>query len=112
MDILDDPNRRFFVSDFLRLEVLPKPTYRQDNEEVAFMKTVLDAAEHISVSDRLTARALELAETYGLTALDALHIGSALEAGVDEFVTLEKRKRAMFRITGLPLRVTSLLTDP
>jgi predicted nucleic acid-binding protein len=43
--VLDDPDRQLVVSDYLRLEVLPKPTFYRRGEEVEFMQSVLDQAE-------------------------------------------------------------------
>ena len=36
LEILDDPNRQFVSSIFLRLELLPKPTYFKNSSEVEF----------------------------------------------------------------------------
>ena len=45
LEVLDDPERRFVVSDYLRLEVLPKPTFHGRAEEVQFMRTFFENAE-------------------------------------------------------------------
>ena len=98
--VLDDPNRALVVSDFLRLEVLPKPKFYGREEEVAFMEAVFEAAsEHVSSSDELTGKAVELASRYDMTPMDALHVGAAFVAGVDELVTLEKSSKPMCRVS-------------
>jgi hypothetical protein len=67
MEILDDPERELVVSDYLRLEVLPKPIFLNRLEEVEFMQEVLDcAAEDVPSSPHLTARALGLAAKYNI----------------------------------------------
>ena len=37
-EVLDDPDREFVVSDFLKLEVIPKPTFNRYNEQVQFFE--------------------------------------------------------------------------
>ena len=87
------------VSDYLRLEVLPKPTFHKRQEEVEFMQTVFDgAAENLETSSDLTSRALAMASKYDMTPIDALHIGAAAVAGVDEFVTMEKPTKPMCKV--------------
>ena len=109
--ILDDPDRKFVVSDYLRLEVLPKPTFLQRREEVEFMREVLDsAAEHCDSSQELTGSALALAAKYDLTPIDALHVAAATVAGVDEFVTLEKPAKPMCRVNEV--KVVSIYAEP
>lgn len=98
--VLDDPDRRLVVSDYLRLEVLPKPTFHKRREEIEFMQAVLDgAAENLSTSSDLTGRAIVLASKYDMTPIDALHVGAAEVAGVDELVTLEKPTKPMCKVT-------------
>ena len=107
MAVLDDPHRAFVISDFLRLETLPKPRFLQRPDEVAFMEAVFArAAETVVPSAELTTQAIRMACTYDLAPIDALHISAALVARVDEFVTSEKSTKPMFRVTEL--RVTSL----
>ena len=79
--ILDDPERKLVVSDYLRLEVLPKPTFHRRQEEVEFMREVFDsAAEHLDTSPELTGRALALAAKYGCQAVALCVDGRALRS--------------------------------
>jgi hypothetical protein len=96
--VLDDPDRKFVVSDYLRIEVLPKPAFHKRDDEVEFMQTVFENAENWKTSPELTRQALALATKYDLTALDALHLGAASLAGVDEFVTMEKPSKPMCKV--------------
>lgn len=99
LQVLDDPNRSLVISDYLRLEVLPKPTFHKRQEEINFMQTVFDgAAENLKTSPELTRRALEYASKYDMTPIDALHVGAAAAAGVDELVTLEKPTKPMCKV--------------
>jgi predicted nucleic acid-binding protein len=110
MEVLDDPNRSLVVSDLLRLEVLPKPTFHKRNEEVEFMNTVLEsAAENVSCDPEVTSKAIELASKYDVAPMDALHVGAALTAKVDEFVTMEKPTKPLFRVSeSEQIKITSL----
>jgi predicted nucleic acid-binding protein len=104
--VLDDPDRKLVVSDYLRLEVLPKPTFHRRREEVEFMQSVLDKAENVSTSSDLTGKSLEFATKYDMTPIDALHVGASAVAAVDELVTMEKPTKPMCRI--LEINVKSL----
>ncbi|MBK8750357.1 MAG: type II toxin-antitoxin system VapC family toxin [Candidatus Competibacteraceae bacterium] len=97
--VLDDPKRRFVVSDFVRLEVLSKPTFHRQTAEIAFMELLLDFAEQVPTTPALIQRAIRLASQHDLAPLDALHVSAATEAGVDELITLEKPDKPMCRQT-------------
>ncbi len=104
LQVLDDPERSFVVSDFLRLEVLPKPTFHNRSEEIAFMNSVFDRAdENVPASPDLTGKAIELAGRYDLSPVDSLHVSAALIAQVDEFVTLEKPTKPICRVRELKM---------
>ncbi len=110
LDVLDDPNRTLVVSDYLRLEVLPKPRFHHKEEEIEFMEAVFEnASENVATSDKLTGKAVELASRYDMTPIDALHVGAAVIAGVDELVTMEKSTKPMCRVTEV--RVVSVHSD-
>lgn len=99
MEILDDPERILIVSDYLRLEVLPKPIAHRRQDEIDFMSAILESAgEDIKSSSELTKRAIELASRYDMTPIDALHVGVASIADVDEFITMEKPEKPMCRV--------------
>lgn len=98
MEILDDPARVFVVSDYLRLEVIPKPTFHKRDDEVEFMQAFVEnASEAVPSSQQLSEHAVALASKYDMTPIDALHISAAVMAAVDEFVTLEKKTKPLCR---------------
>lgn len=97
--VLDDPDRSFVVSDFVRLEVLPKPAFHGRTSELAFMEIILSAADSVPVSAALITRALTMAGKHDLHPLDALHLASAAQAGVDELVTLERPEKPLCQQT-------------
>lgn len=98
MRVLEDPDRILVVSDYLRLEVLPKPTFQKREEEIQFMNNVFENAENCETSAKLTAYALTLASKYNMAPMDALHVGASVVAGVDELVTLEKPTKPMCKV--------------
>jgi hypothetical protein len=106
LEVLDDPDRRLVVSDYVRLEVLPKPTFHRREVEVEFMRSVLDQAENVPASSDLTGKSLELASKYDIKSIDALHVGASAVAAVDELVTMEKPENPMCRVQVI--KVTSL----
>jgi len=53
------------------------------------------------LSKELGVEALTLAKKYGLAAMDALHLASAIRQGADEFITSELPGKPMFRVKEL-----------
>jgi predicted nucleic acid-binding protein len=99
IQVLDDPDRLWVVSDYLRLEVLPKPTFHKRQDEIAFMRDFFDSAsENLASSSDITVQALQFASTYDMSPIDSLHVGAAAVAGVDELITLEKRTKPMCKV--------------
>ncbi len=101
IEILDDPERILVASDAVRLEVQPKPRYEKRQQEIDFYEAVLGQAEYLEWRTETLYRAQDLAEKYGIAAMDAIHVATALDAGVDEFVTAEKSSKPMFRVNEL-----------
>lgn len=104
MAILDDPDRTLVVSDAVWLEVQPKPRYEKQQQELDFYSTVLERAEHLKWRTETLYRAHNVAEQHGIAAMDAIHVATALDAEVDEFVTAESTTRPMFRVRELRMR--------
>ena len=99
---LADPDRTFVVSDFLRLELLPKPTYHRKRGEVEFYEAYFaSAVEWVRASPQLVEDAFALASRFGLRAIDALNVAAAAAARVDEFVTGERTSSPLLRVTTL-----------
>ena len=103
-EILDDPNREFVTSDFVRLEVLPKAVFNRQTDEADFYLEFLNAAQQtIQSSHALVTQAETEAEQIGLSAVDALHIAAARSGNCDELVTAEKPTKPLFRATGITI---------
>jgi len=99
------PGHRIFVTtDYVRLEVLPKPLYLRRETEAEFYEAFFAAAEFVEISQALVSAVFEEAQQVGLAALDALHVAAAKRASVDECITVERRTRPVFRVTGLTVR--------
>lgn len=106
LEILDDPDREFITSPFVKLEVFPKARYFKNKDEIDFYSSFFDSAFSIEDVVTIVDHAQIQADAFGLAAIDALHIAAALLAGADDLVTGEKPGRPMFRIK--PLNVISV----
>lgn len=100
--ILDQPERSFASSNFVRLEVLPKAIFNNRTNEAQFYSEFFRAVSHWAAENaKLTERAYEIATQFGLSAMDALHIAAALSLGAEEFITTERPGRPVYRVTGI-----------
>ena len=91
MEILDDPEREFAASPFLRLEVLPQAAFNKREAEVAFYDPAITEA------------ALQEASRCGVEAMDALHVAAAASVGAAELVTAEKPSRSIHRARAVKI---------
>lgn len=104
---LEDPQRTFVPSIFVRLEVLPKAAYLKRSDEAACYTTFLDSVRAWApVSNALLEHAHHLAVTHGLSAPDAIHVAAAIALQADELITAERPEKPMHRVIGV--RVASL----
>lgn len=105
--ILDDQDRELIVSDYLKIELLPKPLFNKRDDEVEFLNFILGSAVVcVSNSSEVFDQGMKLAVKYGLSAMDALHVSAAIKAGASEFFSTEKSTKPMFRVDEI--KVTSL----
>jgi len=104
LEVLDDPERHLVVSDAVKLELLPKPIHEKRKEEVEFYNAVFEQAECLSWCLDTLQNSQGVAELHGIAAMDAIHVATALDAGVDEFITAEKSTKPMFRVTKLHMQ--------
>jgi predicted nucleic acid-binding protein len=82
LSVLDDGQREFFTSQMVKLELVPKPTFHKQHNELDFHETHFKGvkAEEPFSSD-LGKAAFELAKKHGLAAADALNIAAAVRQG-------------------------------
>ena len=107
--ILNDERRVFITSDALWLELMPKAVYNKCTDEAAFYADFFGRAEqHQSWNLAVLQSTRRLAAAYGLSAMDAIHIAHAIDAGVDEFVSAERLTKPMFRVPELPMTSIAL----
>ena len=98
LEVLDDPNREFLSSVFLKLEVLPKAMYYGNAAEVEFYKAFFDAViRWADILDGIVQEAFREAYSSGLAAMDALHVASAACLGAEELVTTERAEKPIHR---------------
>jgi predicted nucleic acid-binding protein len=102
IEILDDSQRQLATSLFVKLEILPKAFYHQQQGEIKFYEAFFTNcslwADDLPTIIKL---AQNLANQFGLGALDALHIASALSINCDEFITTEKPNKPLHRVSGI-----------
>lgn len=99
LDVISDTEAREFVcSDYVKLEVIPKPTYFGRTAELAFYQSFFATVSiWLPFSVDHLEQALTEACVAGLHAIDAIHIVAAASSGCKEIVTSEKSTAAIHR---------------
>jgi predicted nucleic acid-binding protein len=98
LPFLADPGREYITSDYVRLEVLPKATFHQRMDEVAFYDLFFTTTTRsIPTSEALLKYALEEACNTGIHGIDAVHLACAVFAGAEEFITSERTNKPIHR---------------
>lgn len=99
LTLLEDGERTFVASAFLRLELLPKAVFHRNRAEVAFyLDFFARVARWARFTDDLSTGAEVVESAHGLNALDALHIAAATALAVEEFVTTEGAHKPIHRV--------------
>jgi predicted nucleic acid-binding protein len=102
--VLDDDSHEFAASDFLRLEVPPKAVYHKQLNEAAFYRRFFNGVAVWTMSEpRLVKRAQDIAQRFGLSAVDALHVAAAMSAKASALITGELRSKPLHRVTTIPV---------
>jgi predicted nucleic acid-binding protein len=94
--IINDDERVFVGSEFLKLEVLPISRFFGKSRETKFYENFFSGVIQWASSDDLIAPALDLASEFGLGALDAIHLCAARHFGA-EFISAEKPTKPIYR---------------
>lgn len=109
MQILDDPDRKFASSIFVKLETMPKSVFYKQRPENEFYEEFFEAVVNwATVNDELTDSAFAEACKVGLSAMDSLHVAAAHELDCDELVTAEGPTKPLHQTTLV--RVVSIRT--
>jgi len=102
--ILNDENLEFASSSFVQLEVLPKATFNKQQDEAEFYETFFSAVIHWPTDlEQILQNADQIACTYGLAAMDALHVAAAVQIKADQLITTEKPTKPMHRVTEIQI---------
>lgn len=97
LEILDSPERQVFISDAVRLEILPKPIYEKHLDEQSTLEELFESSETLPWKLEILREAYDLACHYGIAAMDSIHLAFAVNAQVDEFITAERSEKPLFR---------------
>jgi predicted nucleic acid-binding protein len=96
--LTDTAAREFVCSEYVRLEVVPKPTYLGRTAEVKFYEEFFaTVVEWMPFDIHCMQRALIEACDSGLSAMDAIHVVAAAESECHEIVTSEKPTKPIHR---------------
>jgi predicted nucleic acid-binding protein len=107
LEILDDPNRTFASSEYVRLEVLPKAVFFNRSAETRFYEEFFaGVAAWARPTEELLAQAFNEACAHGLAGMDALHVAAAASLGADELVTVEGVNKPIHRTSLVRVRTT------
>jgi predicted nucleic acid-binding protein len=109
LGVLRDDSREFVSSDYVKMEILPKPVYFGREAEIRFYNAYFSRVSNWHNFDAAHLRAaFEEACRSGLQSYDAIHVAVAAIGGCDELITTEKQTSAIHR-TSL-IRVVSIGT--
>ncbi len=105
--ILADPNRVFVSSIFSRMETLPFPMRRGNNEERDFyLEFYRDVQAWVRDIELIINNAISLSGSENIDIIDACHLVSAISLRADEFITAEKPNNPMVKYTEI--KVTTI----
>lgn len=101
-EIFDDDHREFASSVFVKLETISKAAYHKQQDEVNFYQSFFTSCQVWATDlERICQLAQSIGSNYGLNALDALQIASAISVKADEFITTEKTTKPLHRVTEI-----------
>jgi predicted nucleic acid-binding protein len=100
--LLEDPEREFAAATFIKLELLPQPTFHKRKAELEFLQAYFDKiSTWLEADESLVAAALNEAIAIPLTAVDAIHVAAAKALECDEFITAEKPGKPLHKARGI-----------
>jgi predicted nucleic acid-binding protein len=97
IQLLKEPNRVFLTSPFVHLEVVPKAIFFRKRLEQLFYEKYFGSATWFRDIVRIEGVARAEAANAGLGAMDALHIAAARLLDAEQFITIEKPRKAIYR---------------
>lgn len=96
ISILGDPGREFVATRYLILEVTPIPACYQRQKELQFYERFFAGLSVWVDEEPLIQPAIDLAQQFGLGAMDALHLVAASTAQA-EFISAEKPTKPLYQ---------------
>lgn len=100
--ILNDENREFVSSEFVKLEVMPKTVYNKQQDELEFYETFFNVVnDWATAREQIIENPYRIACTYGLAAMDSLHVAAAVWLKADELITTEKPTKPIHRVATI-----------
>ena len=95
--ILEDRNRIFLSSPFVRHEVCPNTLFNRRHLEYRFYREYFQRAVMFNDVRLILERASRESARSGVSAMDALHLAAAHLLRADEFITIEHPRRSIYR---------------
>ncbi|HWD39964.1 MAG TPA: PIN domain-containing protein [Fimbriimonas sp.] len=106
-----DPDRELVASNLVRLELLPKATFRQQATEVEFYRRLFAFVTHwVPLNDPLVEEAIGISSRLDVAGVDALHVAAAVLGHADQLVTSENPTKPMY--SEIRVAVTYLQSIP
>ncbi|HEV2210367.1 MAG TPA: type II toxin-antitoxin system VapC family toxin [Verrucomicrobiae bacterium] len=103
--LLEDAEREFVAATFLKLELLPQPTFHKRKAELEFLQAFFERVTEWRQADEvLVTAALTEAKSVPLSAVDAIHVAAAKALMCDEFITAEKPGKPLHKVKNLKVR--------
>jgi predicted nucleic acid-binding protein len=95
--LLEESNRLFLTSPFVYLEVVPKAIFHRKRLEQSFYEKYFGSATWFRDIIKIEALARAEAAHAGLGAMDSLHVAAARLTNAEQFITIEKPNKAIYR---------------
>lgn len=95
--MLNDPNRIFLSSPFVRLEVSPKALFSKQEREYRFYQRYFRRSVMPDDLEAILRAASRECGRAGVGAMDGLHLAAARLLKADEFITTEKTTKSIHR---------------
>jgi hypothetical protein len=95
--LLEDPDRAFLCSPFVRLETTPKALFNKRSAEYTFYQMYFRRAAMTNDLKLILGHGFREAARAGVGPMDALHLAAAHLLGADEFITTEKPTKSVHR---------------
>ena len=97
LEILEDPNRVFLSSPFVRHECCPKAVFNKRHLEYRFYRGYFQRVAMFNDVRLILERASREASRSGVSAMDSFHLAAAHLLSADAFFTIENPRKSIYR---------------